>query len=121
VSRAIAFTLVALAVVTVAFVATWLTIPPGRFEEKNLTTGRNDRRVPYPARLFRIGFVQRGQRCASTNPDQCRGDATFEVRFVDLHALRSRVAVFYGGLAWAVALMGLALGLMFRHPSPARE
>ena len=59
-------TVVLLALVVVAFVITWLTIPGGRYELKNLTAGRWDSgRVSYPARLFRIGLVERVE---------CRGE-----------------------------------------------
>ena len=94
-------TLIALVVVIVLGVATWLTIPPGRFETRNSTTGRwETSRVDYPARLFRRGLVERVQ-------DFSRSDV---YRRVDLDALRTRVEVVYGALAAVIVLAGLAFG-----------
>ena len=117
-------TVVLLALVVVAFVITWLTIPGGRYELKNLTAGRWDSgRVSYPARLFRIGLVERVE---------CRGEilgadprtsppCTFGnvYRRADLHTLRQRVVIAYGGLAAAIALVGFGLAALLQpRPKP---
>ena len=120
-NRALTFTLLALAVVVVAFVATWFTIPAGSIEEKNLTTGVWDtKRVGYPARLFRVGLAERDVEPCRATPDDPFGNLncdTHVLRRVDLHTLRTRVVVFYGGLAVVVILVGAAFGAFRRKPS----
>jgi hypothetical protein len=102
-------TLLGLAIVVALFVATWLTIPSGRFETMNLTTGRWETpRVDYPARLFRTGIVARDEYGAGV------------LREVDLRTLRQHVAIFYGGLAVVIVLIGLAFGALRRKPPPPR-
>jgi hypothetical protein len=120
-NRALAFTLLALAAVVVAFVATWLTIPSGRYEQKNLTTGQwESGRITYPARLFRAGLVEREvEPCVATREDPFHNfDCGINVfRRVDLHTVRQRVVIAYGGLAVVVILVGVAFGALRRKPS----
>ena len=124
-NRALTFTLVALAVIVALFVATWLTIPAGRVEVKNLTTGQwETKRVGYPARLFRVGLVERergvGPDCSQSDDPFCRFGRSDRVKdSVDLGSLRSRAKVVYGGLAVIVILIGLAFGAFRRPRSPA--
>ena len=88
----------------VLFVATWFTIPSGRYELKDSTTGKwTTKRVAYPARLFRRGIVVR--------------DTTGFGRIyrrVALHTLRQRVVIFYGGFAVVIVLVGVAFGALRR-------
>ena len=95
-NRALTFTLVALAVVVALFVATWFTIPSGRFEVELTGNTFDTNRISYPARLFRTGL---------STDSGFRG-----IQGVDLHTLRTRVVVFYGGLAVVVVLLGAAFG-----------
>jgi hypothetical protein len=132
VTRAIALILLLLALVVVTFVATWLTIPGGRYETKNLTTGRWETgRITYPARFFRVSLVERDTECARfapSPPEQLPGSTlpTREERClseviyhrVDLHTVRQRVVIAYSGLAVAIILIGLALGALFRRSTP---
>jgi uncharacterized ion transporter superfamily protein YfcC len=125
-SRAIGLTLLLLILVYVLFVPTWFTIPAGRYEVKNLTNGRwQTNRITYPARLFRVGLpsLQRKQICRQTaevpvptaggDPRQIETRCVRSIetvrRRVDLHAVRERVLIVYGGLAVIVVLVGLAL------------
>jgi uncharacterized ion transporter superfamily protein YfcC len=134
-SRAIGLTLLLLILVYVLFVPTWFTIPAGRYEVKNLTTGRwQTNRVTYPARLFRAGLpsLQRKKICRQTAqvavPTVGDGPGQVETRCVrsietvrrrvDLHTLRERVLIVFGGLAVIVLLVGLALGAR-RRSRPA--
>jgi hypothetical protein len=105
----VSLTLLALAVVVIAFVATWLTVPPGKLETHNLATGEWENRLAYPAKLFRGGLRERDEP-----PDPTGGavPADSAVRLtVDLDDVRERVLVFYGGLAVAVVLVGGAFGV----------
>lgn len=112
ISRPARLTLLALAALIVAFVATWLTIPAGGYESKNLTTGRwETAQVAYPAKLLRFGLRSRDRSCepgTSSNPCAVQ---TVRLR-TDLDALRSRVLVVFGGAAAAVVLVGVALGAL---------
>ena len=120
-NRALAFTLLALAVVVVAFVATWLTIPAGRFEQKDLTRGYwPTHRVGFPAKLFRGGLAERavGACTPTANPLGCLGHSEIVYRRVDLHSLRERVVVIYAALAAVVVLVGLAVGTLRRPTRP---
>jgi uncharacterized ion transporter superfamily protein YfcC len=113
INRPASLTLLALAALVIAFLATWLTIPAGRYESKNLTTGRwETSQVAYPAKLLRSGLRSRETSCASSTPtNPCAGAQTVRLR-TDLHALRSRVVVVFGGVAAAVVLVGVALGAL---------
>lgn len=115
--RTLTLTLLALAVVVAAFVATWLTIPAGAWETKDLTTGVwETKRVDNPARLFRSGLVARERNCrydTEYHPG-CIGDTVTES--VSLHALRTRVGEFYGGLAVIAVVVALAFGNLRRAP-----
>ena len=103
----VSLTLLALAVVVIAFTATWLTIPSGKLETHNLATGEWDNRLAYPAKLFRVGLRERDEPSDPTG-----GPADSAVRLtVDLDAVRERVLVFYGGLAAVVVLVGGAFGV----------
>jgi uncharacterized ion transporter superfamily protein YfcC len=135
-SRAIGLTLLLLILVYVLFVPTWFTIPAGRYEVKNLTTGRwQTNRITYPARLFRVGLpaLQRREICRQTVevavPTAGDGPPQIETRCVrsietvrrrvDLHTVRERVLIVYGGLAVIVLLIGLASGALHRSRSRA--
>ena len=113
VNRPASLTLFALAVLIVLFLATWLTLPAGRYESKNLTTGRwETSQVAYPAKLLRSGLRSREASCASSTPTKpCAGAQTVRLR-TDLDALRSRVLVLFGGVAAAVILVGVASGAL---------
>jgi hypothetical protein len=116
----LACTLLALAVVVGLAVATWLTIPSGHYESKNLTAGRWETgRLTYPARLFNSGLVERyvaGCDPATNSGSIC--DQPYTVyRQVNLHTVRQRVVVFFGGLALVLILVGLAVGLLRRKPA----
>jgi hypothetical protein len=88
ISRPARLTLLALAALIVAFVATWLTIPAGAYESKNLTTGRwETAQVAYPAKLLRFGSNPR--RWSPTAEQPRRADRPAPT---DLDA-RSRVLV----------------------------
>lgn len=116
-NRSTVFTLLALAVVVIATVATWLTIPSGRYEEKDLTAGRwNTSQIAYPARLFRPGLPKRERVCSDPfrSPADPGCPGVIVLQRVDLHALKQRVVVAYGGLAVAVVLVGLAFGALRR-------
>jgi hypothetical protein len=123
-NRARTVTLLALVVVVVAFVATWLTIPGGRYEQKDLTRGYwETNRIVFPAKLFRVGLVERVvESCKNPpgDPFSCLRYSEIVYHRVDLHTLRQRVEVVYGGLAVAIVLVGLALGGA-RRSEPARR
>jgi hypothetical protein len=106
----VSLTLLVLAVVVIAFTATWLTIPSGKLEAHNLATGEWDNRLAYPAKLFRVGLREREE---TSDPTGGGGDpAASTVRLtVDLDAVRERVLVFYGGLAAVVVLVGGAFSV----------
>jgi hypothetical protein len=109
----VSVTLLVLALVVIAFTATWLTIPSGRLETHNLATGRWENRLAYPAKLFRIGLRKRDE---PPNPTGGGVRADGAVRLtVDLDAVRERVLVFYGGLAAVVVLVGGAFGVRALH------
>jgi hypothetical protein len=119
------FTLLALAVVVGLFVATWFTIPSGRFEQKNLTSGYwLTPRIGYPARLFRAGLAEREEdfACArsASNSAFCLGAPRrlAVIRQVDLHTVRQRVLIAFGALAVVIILVGVAFGALRRKPSP---
>ena len=108
-------TLLALAALVVAFIAVWLTIPAGRYESKNLTTGRwETTQIGYPAKLLRHGLRGRDVSCRSrsvTDPNRCVGAETVRLR-TDLDALRSRTLVVFGALAAVIVLIGVASGAL---------
>src|SRR5262245_9537845 len=110
--------LLALAAVVVAFVATWLTIPPGRYETHNLTTGQWTNRLTYPAKLFRAGLRDRHETFAEVTGGRLTGGHAVLLE-VDLDALEQRVIVFYGGLAAVILLVGAAFGAFQRRPAAA--
>jgi hypothetical protein len=115
-NRALTFTLLALAVVVVLFVASWVIIPAGRYELKNLTTGQWETdKISYPARLFRTGLVQRWDCTPFPHERACPSSAVY--RRADLHTVRQRVVIVYGGLAVVVILVGVAFGAA-RRPGP---
>lgn len=113
INRPARVTLLALAVLLLVFVATWVTIPAGRYETKNLTTGQwETAELQYPAKLLRSGLRSRQTSCASsTQADPCVGAVTVRLR-TDLDALRSRVLVTFGALAAAIVLAGIAFGAL---------
>jgi hypothetical protein len=121
VNRALTWTLLALAVVVVLFVATWLTIPGGKYEQRNLTAGRWDTgKITYPARLFRPGLVQRAAFCKRyAQVNVCASQIVYHR--VDLHTVKQRVLITFGGLALAVILVGVAFGALGRKPPPRSE
>lgn len=109
-NRARRLTLLLLAVLVVAFAATWLTLP---------NTGG---RVGYPARAFAVGLLVEstegscigggctpGSRVRSTG----RIDA---IRRSEIPTLERRVKVIFGAAAAVVVLAGLALGAGRRAP-----
>jgi hypothetical protein len=110
-------TLLVLAVIVAAYVATWLTIPAGDWETKNLTTGVwETKRVSNPARLFRSGLVARGRNCTydtAYHPGCIGATVTDSVR---LNTLKTRVSEFYGFLAIVVMLVVLGFGDFRRAP-----
>jgi uncharacterized ion transporter superfamily protein YfcC len=122
VTRAIAVTLVLLALIVAAFVATWVTIPGGRYEQKNLTRGYWETdRVVFPAKLFRFGLAERVVEACTDTPEDPFGRfacSYMVLRRVDLHTLRERVVVSYAGLAAVVVLIGLAIGALRRPSRP---
>lgn len=89
-------TLFMLALVVVVSIATWLTIPPGELETHNLAAGQWNNRIAYPAKLFRVGLRER---------EEVSGQVLLTA---DLGDVRTRVLVFYGGLAAVVILVGAA-------------
>jgi hypothetical protein len=106
-------TLLVLALVVIAFTATWLTIPSGRFETHNLASGEWENRIAYPAKVFRVGLRKRSE---PTNGTGGAVPADRAVRLtVDLHTLRERVLIFYSGLAAVVVLVGAAFGVRALH------
>jgi hypothetical protein len=120
-NRAWLVTLLALAVVLIALVATWLTIPSGPVERKNLTSGKwETSRLDYPARLFRTGIVKKDRNCngrpvllpGGEIGRSCESQTVYQV--VDLHTVRERVVVVYAGLAVVVPLIGVAFGALRR-------
>jgi len=116
VNRPASLTLLALAALLIAFIAVWLTIPAGRYESKNLTTGRwETSQVAYPARLLRLGLRSRDATCVSpsaNNPNVCVGAARIVRLRTDLDALRSRTLVVFGALAAVIVLVGVASGAL---------
>lgn len=112
IGRPARLTLLALAALIVAFVVTWLAIPAGAYESKNLTTGRwETAQVAYPATLLRFGLRSRDRSCergTSSNPCAVQ---TVRLR-TDLDALRSRVLIVFGAAAAVVVLVGLAFGAL---------
>jgi hypothetical protein len=124
--RALAFTLLAVALVVVAFVATWLTIPGGHYELRNLTQGGWETgRITYPARLFRPGLSQRLLcesigigRAGEFNGEQAGCVAGDIYRAVDLSTVKHRVFIAYGGLVAVIVLIGAAFGALRRRPRP---
>ncbi len=114
-NRATRIALVALAVLVVGFVATWLTIPDS-----------SGGKVSPPASLFSHGLVR--ERCVSerrTNAgpnvilSECvRHEQTGDVRNVS--ALRQRIFVVYGGTAAVVVLLAIALGAGRRPQGKSR-
>lgn len=114
-NRARSIVLLALAVVVVVFVATWVTIPSGQEEVHNLTTGEWTSRVPYPAKLFRVGLRERDSPVPHPVGGPTRTSPLYVRLVVDLDALRSRVLVFYGGLAAVIVLVGAAFGAFRRR------
>lgn len=87
-------TLLFLAVLIVAFAATWLTLP-----------GAPGKKVSPPASLFARGITQRG------------GYLGFYRRMhsARLHEVKQRIVVVYGGAAAVVILVGLAFGAAHRR------
>jgi hypothetical protein len=115
-------TYLALAIVVVLFVVTWLSIPGGRVETKNLTSGEwITHRIGYPARWFRFGLSD--TNCTTTarglglQQTYVCGPPLF--RTVSLHDVKVRVTIFYSGLAAAIILVGLAFGAARRPPAAA--
>lgn len=116
INRPASLTLFALAALVVAFIAVWVTIPAGRYESKNLTTGQwETSQVGHPARLLRHGLRSRDVSCVSPsarNPDVCVGAARIVRLRTDLDALRSRTLVVFGALAAVIVLVGVAAGAL---------
>lgn len=114
-NRPASLTLLALAVLLIAFIAVWVTIPAGRYESKNLTTGRwETSRVGYPAKLLRHGLRSRDVSClpgTGSNSSPCVGAVTVRLQ-TDLDALRSRTVVVFGALAAVIVLIGVAAGAL---------
>jgi hypothetical protein len=103
VSLARTATLLALAVVTVGFVVTWLTVPSANGE------------ASVPASLFAYGLTSTS--CVEfsggygSDPPRCvRYGPPDVVRAGDLGELKQRIAVAFGGAAVVVILIGLAFG-----------
>jgi len=113
INRPARLTLLVLAALIVLFVATWLTIPAGRYETRNLTTGRwETEQVAYPAKLLRPGLRSRDSACRPPTTDsECAGQETVRLR-TDLDALRTRAFIVFGGAAAAVVLVGVAFGAL---------
>ena len=115
VNRPASLTLLALAVLLIAFIAVWLTIPAGRYESKNLTTGQwETSQVGYPAKLLRHGLRSRDVSCLTrpgSNQSLCVGAVTIRLQ-TDLDALRSRALVVFGALAAVIVLIGVAAGAL---------
>jgi hypothetical protein len=113
INRPARVTLLALAALIIVFMATWLTIPSGQYESKNLTTGRWETgQVEYPAKLLRSGLRSREASCAFRTADNpCAGARTVRLR-TDLDALRSRVVVVFASLAAVIVLAGVSFGAL---------
>ena len=113
INRPARLTLLALAVLVIVFLATWLTIPSGQYESKNLTTGRWETdRVEYPAKLLRSGLRSRETSCANrTSENPCTGRRTVRLQ-TDLDALRTRAMILFAGLATVIVLVGVAFGAL---------
>jgi hypothetical protein len=95
--------------------------PGGRYELKNISTGQSrSGRIAYPAKLFRNGLVvdvlcPPGEILGGDIP--CTAGDIY--RRVDLHTVRQRVIIAYGGLAAAIALVGFGLAALLRpRPRP---
>jgi hypothetical protein len=118
VTRARQVVLIALAIIVVAFVVTWLSIP-----------SRGGDSVGLPALLFAHGLTHKD--CVSRRPASSLGvlvawhEAPPPIacpRLVDKHridargidALKERIAIFFGGAAAVVILVGLAFGAASR-------
>jgi len=141
--------LLAIAVLVVAFIVTWMTLPgsatgnPGHFTTKRVkwVPPSDDhegywneshkyvpahKRVSPPAAWFAGGLVH-----ASSSPVGDNRDALDEYTgftqglklvpsYVELGGLKQRIAILYGGAAVVVILVGLAFGLgRGRRPEPA--
>ena len=98
-NRARVFTLLALAVIVVAFAVTWLSVPTSRTAK-----------VPPPASFFLHGIAH----CVKTRYGACtkvsEGGGQARGYQHGLNDLKSRIAVVYGSAAAVVILAGLAFG-----------
>ncbi len=111
-NRSLQITLLALAALVVAFVATWLTMP------------QRAGSVDYPARLFGRGVTHTtyGRCIRYAGQRTCQ---QFEVtgRNVigrrDVSTLERRVKVIFGGAAAVIVLVGVAFGALPRRKSGA--
>lgn len=112
-SRAAQVTLLTLAALVIAFVATWLTMP-----------AEPDAKVNPPASLFIPGITRQFYYCIEF--DGSGGPNQDCVRFaprgsnVDIDRLEQRVRFGFGGAAVVVVLVGLAFGAARRN-RPAQE
>jgi hypothetical protein len=112
IGRPARLTLLVVAALVVVFVATWLAVPAGRYESKNLTTGRwETEQVEFPARLVRFGLRGRERSCERVTPSNPCAVRTVRLR-TDLDALRSRVLVLFGSAVAVVVLVGVAFGAL---------
>jgi hypothetical protein len=113
--RALRVTLVLLALLVVAFLATWVTMPA------NDTEGT----VRPPASLFLYGVTStREGLCLSYGPvvggaQPCLRHETF--KRVDADALRQRVIVSFAAAAAVIVLLGLAFGLGSRSRGEVQD
>jgi hypothetical protein len=102
VNRARFFTLLALAVIVIAFAVTWLSIPTTRAAK-----------VPLPASLLLPGITH----CLRSSDNECTSVSNGGQGYNrHLHDLKQRTVVVYGSLAAVVILVGLAFGAGRRTP-----
>ncbi len=110
-STARRFTALALAMIVVAFVATWVTVPADAFDDH----------VSPPASLFLAGLGTRStcERYSLTISRTCleRADHTIvDLSTTDLKALKQRIVVVYASAAAVVLLVGVAFGAARQRP-----
>jgi hypothetical protein len=76
-------------------------------------SGKTASQISYPARLFRSGLPERV--VVECDPFERGYQDGHVLRRVDLHTVRERTVIAFGGLALAVILIGLALGALLRR------
>ena len=118
-NRALRFTLLGLAAVVVLFAVTWFSLPGSACDN-----------VSPPASLFMPGldYTRGGTGTVTTYGGSKNGYGAHHITTqvitpgrphescVHLHALKSRIVVFYGSAAAVIVLVGLAFGAGRRSP-----